>query len=753
MKLFSCILQLLEDLLSEPQPIQEHLDDTAGSSNMQQPASVLEHDRCEGMQMDVTEQNRSVYMESGIHPTYVEMELGTVCSEVVVDNSEVMISGLRKTGKLKNKSCQTQNMLAAVSIGIQANMQESSSNKSEAKLIQSHNVAVQFPEIVVPTFVDHNYSKVSKCIQKRNALKQSTEEDVCHTNVESGSNHHSVVQSCTEVVQVQEENEGSMCSDNSSEDCMSEVSTSNMGNENLEDPDWGESSISMSQSEADDSFQELSVEEDIVGQKKFIVFEACLDNLLMKLICPVCRAAACEIEKKTILGTFVCVKVSCFNGHEILSWESQPLLGRMPAGNLMSAAAVLFSGTTYAHISRFCAYLGVEFIGKTTYYDTQSQYLFPVVQFHWHEQQKELLKDAEGRMIRLGGDGRCDSPGFSAKYCTYTMMDLDTGYILDFAVEQVSEGVASVGLEKIGFERCMRNLISKGMSIGVVATDRHRGIALLMRTQFTDIDHQFDIWHMCKSIRKKIMLAAKQKGQEDLLPWCRSICNHLWWCTATCEGDPVLLMEKWLSLSYHVTDQHSWGGATKYVKCPHEVPVPRGTDKKWLEEGGECHSALHKIVSNTLFIKDLQQTTKFCHTGNLEVFHALLCRYCPKLEHFSYGGMKARTMLAVLDHNANQNREHSVIRCPSSRSGPVGEKRYRIVYPKAKQEWIAKPIFDGRKYDYIYDLMMNVVSAKTGSLSVDPMQVPELPRNIARCERPEKNTVIARLQSRFHSKS
>ncbi|XP_043926603.1 uncharacterized protein LOC122801130 [Protopterus annectens] len=495
--------KLLEDLLSEPQPIQEHLDDTAGSSNMQQPASVLEHDRCEGMQMDVTEQNRSVYMESGIHPTYVEMELGTVCSEVVVDNSEVMISGLRKTGKLKNKSCQTQNMLAAVSIGIQANMQESSSNKSEAKLIQSHNVAVQFPEIVVPTFVDHNYSKVSKCIQKRNALKQSTEEDVCHTNVESGSNHHSVVQSCTEVVQVQEENEGSMCSDNSSEDCMSEVSTSNMGNENLEDPDWGESSISMSQSEADDSFQELSVEEDIVGQKKFIVFEACLDNLLMKLICPVCRAAACEIEKKTILGTFVCVKVSCFNGHEILSWESQPLLGRMPAGNLMSAAAVLFSGTTYAHISRFCAYIGVEFIGKTTYYDIQSQYLFPVVQFHWHEQQKELLKDAEGRMIRLGGDGRCDSPGFSAKYCTYTMMDLDTGYILDFAVEQVSEGVASVGLEKIGFERCMRNLISKGMSIGVVATDRHRGIALLMRTQFTDIDHQFDIWHMCKSIRKK----------------------------------------------------------------------------------------------------------------------------------------------------------------------------------------------------------------------------------------------------------
>ena len=39
----------------------------------------------------------------------------------------------------------------------------------------------------------------------------------------------------------------------------------------------------------------------------------------------------------------------------------------------------------------------------------------------------------------LCGDGRSDSPGHSAKYGTYSLIDEATGHITDFSFVQVSE--------------------------------------------------------------------------------------------------------------------------------------------------------------------------------------------------------------------------------------------------------------------------------------------------------------------------
>jgi solute carrier family 8 (sodium/calcium exchanger) len=36
-----------------------------------------------------------------------------------------------------------------------------------------------------------------------------------------------------------------------------------------------------------------------------------------------------------------------------------------------------------------------------------------------------------GRSVVLGGDGRADTPGHSAQYGTYSMVDLDEGVVVD----------------------------------------------------------------------------------------------------------------------------------------------------------------------------------------------------------------------------------------------------------------------------------------------------------------------------------
>ena len=54
--------------------------------------------------------------------------------------------------------------------------------------------------------------------------------------------------------------------------------------------------------------------------------------------------------------------------------------------------------------------------------------------------------------ICLHGDGRCDSPGYSAKYCTYYIMDSVSGLILDYNLVQSTETESSVAMEKEGLQ-------------------------------------------------------------------------------------------------------------------------------------------------------------------------------------------------------------------------------------------------------------------------------------------------------------
>lgn len=43
--------------------------------------------------------------------------------------------------------------------------------------------------------------------------------------------------------------------------------------------------------------------------------------------------------------------------------------------------------------------------------------------------------------------------------------------------------------------------------------------------------------------------------------------------------------------------------------------------------------------------------------GSLEVYHNVTLKYAPKRLHFGYDSMRARTELAIMDHNMNVGRE------------------------------------------------------------------------------------------------
>ena len=90
------------------------------------------------------------------------------------------------------------------------------------------------------------------------------------------------------------------------------------------------------------------------------------------------------------------------------------------------------------------------------------------------------------------------------------LMDSATDLILDYSLVQVSEMGSSVAMEKEGLQCCLNKLLTQGVIITSVATDRHTGLASLMKKEYSFVDHQHDVWHMAKSIAKNQQKGLKQ---------------------------------------------------------------------------------------------------------------------------------------------------------------------------------------------------------------------------------------------------
>ena len=186
-------------------------------------------------------------------------------------------------------------------------------------------------------------------------------------------------------------------------------------------------------SSSDDTDYELDSEEN--PERKFLVFESCL-KLLLK-VCSKCGGTIFE-STETTSGSMFSVKMLCVNNH-LTCWNSQPLIKNIAAGHLLSSAAILFSGNTFSRIAQFASFLNLKFFSHTTFYNIQNKYLFPVVNKAWKEERSSVLDEVKSNgPVNLIGDGRCDSPGHNAKYCTYTMMT-DEGKVAAINVVQVTE--------------------------------------------------------------------------------------------------------------------------------------------------------------------------------------------------------------------------------------------------------------------------------------------------------------------------
>ena len=165
----------------------------------------------------------------------------------------------------------------------------------------------------------------------------------------------------------------------------------------------------------------------------------------------------------------------------------------MPIGNLLVSASTLFSGQIFSHISQFAEFLHLKFLSPTTFHKIPRQCLIPVVKHAWSIFQNVDLEKVRSanRLFRLEGVGRCE---FSAKYCTYSLLDIEAQRVCMFVIVKVSETGSSSKMEVVGFRRSMNFLLHQGFV----------QIRSIMGKEYSDTEHQFDVWHLNTGIKKKL---------------------------------------------------------------------------------------------------------------------------------------------------------------------------------------------------------------------------------------------------------
>ena len=154
-------------------------------------------------------------------------------------------------------------------------------------------------------------------------------------------------------------------------------------------------------------------------------------------MCTFCGHASTSI-KKYVSGSFLRIIQSCSRCGKVYVWESQPYIGDVPAGNLLTSAAILFAGAFPAKSLRVFSTLNCATISLSTFFRYQSAYLFPAVRQVYERHQNSLLAELKQKgNLTVAGDGRADSPGHSAKYGTYSLIDLTCNKVVDFKLVQV----------------------------------------------------------------------------------------------------------------------------------------------------------------------------------------------------------------------------------------------------------------------------------------------------------------------------
>ena len=102
----------------------------------------------------------------------------------------------------------------------------------------------------------------------------------------------------------------------------------------------------------------------------------------------------------------------------------------------------------------------------------------------------------------LAGDGRCDSPRSSAKYCTYTLLDIDSSTIVHMeTVDKREVSLYSPNMEREAVSRAIKHLHENDITINEIVTDASSAVRKMLGILCNTVDIIRIFGHSCVQLR------------------------------------------------------------------------------------------------------------------------------------------------------------------------------------------------------------------------------------------------------------
>ena len=126
----------------------------------------------------------------------------------------------------------------------------------------------------------------------------------------------------------------------------------------------------------------------------------------------------------------------------MFTWNSQPFVKSQPAGNILLSASILFSGSTTNEGSSCTQEYGMcHHCRAHSIFNTKASFYIFLFRQSGRSINQGFSPNCVGKsdiLLLVETAGRADSPGHSAKFGSYTVMELKKGVVLDIQLVQVS---------------------------------------------------------------------------------------------------------------------------------------------------------------------------------------------------------------------------------------------------------------------------------------------------------------------------
>ncbi|KAK7151613.1 hypothetical protein R3I94_008067 [Phoxinus phoxinus] len=151
-------------------------------------------------------------------------------------------------------------------------------------------------------------------------------------------------------------------------------------------------------------------------------------------------------------------------------------------GDFMLSTNILLSGNNYRKVALLFKFMELGMVEESKFFKIQDTYCIEPVDEFWQKIQADVLTRlrVKDKVVVLG-DGRMDSPGHCAQYCTYTTIEQESRVIVHIvSLDKRETNRNSTIMEKECFVRTMDTLLPE-IHISEVVTDAHPQISALLK--------------------------------------------------------------------------------------------------------------------------------------------------------------------------------------------------------------------------------------------------------------------------------